>query len=477
MIYGLILIPLIGALAAWLVPDNRQRPLLLPLVATLHTAMVLDLLADTPPPVMGGWLYLDRLGALILLSCSVLFLVCAVYSVGYLGYRQERSNRVLCMGLLTCLAAMSLVAMAQHLALLWIAIETTTLAMAPLIYFNRNARSIEATWKYMLICSVGIALALLGLYFLAYATVLAHREPTLLLGSLLAQASHLSPAWLNGAFVFLLVGFGTKLGLAPLHTWKPDAYGEAPGLVGALLAGGLVNCAFLGLARIYQVCAAAGTLRFCQQALLALGFTSLIFAAVFTLRQADFKRLLAYSSVENVGLLAIGLGLGKGALFGAMAHLLFNGFTKGVLFLTGGNIHRSYNSKRTDRVRGVMARLPWSGGIFLAGFFAITGYPPFATFLGRFIIVSGAFTDGHLLVGSALILLLGVIFIGLGRTVLPMLLGKEPASMDNTGYRDQLLTVAPPLALVLAVLALGIWLPAPLQQLLQAAAALLEERP
>ena len=186
MIYGLILIPLMGALAAWLVPDNRQRPLLLPLVATLHTAMVLDLLADTPPPVMGGWLYLDRLGALILLSCSVLFLVCAVYSVGYLGYRQERSNRVLCMGLLVCLSAMGMVTMTQHLGLLWVALETTTVSMAPLIYFNHNARSIEATWKYLLLCSVGIGLALLGLLFLAYSTYVAQREATLLLGPLMA---------------------------------------------------------------------------------------------------------------------------------------------------------------------------------------------------------------------------------------------------------------------------------------------------
>ncbi|HEY6007949.1 MAG TPA: proton-conducting transporter membrane subunit [Geobacteraceae bacterium] len=474
MLYALVILPLFGALAAWLVPSNRHRPLLLPLFALLHTGLTVAAFLNPSPASPGGWILLDPLGKIILGVTTVLFLVCAVYAVGYLDFRQERSNRVLCAGLLVCLAAMTLATMAHHLGLLWVAVETTTLSMAPLIYFNRNARSIEATWKYMLICSVGIALALLGLYFLAYSTIVAGQEPTLLLEPLIASARHLSPAWLDAAFVFLLVGFGTKMGLAPLHTWKPDAYGEAPGLVGALLAGGLVNCAFLAISRIYQICMASGDVLFYQQALVAMGLVSMAFAAIFMLHQSDFKRLLAYSSVEHVGLLAIGLGLGGGALFGALFHLVNNGLTKGVLFLTSGNIHRSYGSKNRDVARGALRRLPWSGGLFLAGFFAITGSPPFSPFLSEFAIISGAFSQGHHLVGGLTLVFLAVIFIGMASTVLMVVTGKIPKDLAKTSYRDCALTVAPPLVLMALVLMLGIWLPAPLRQVLQDATHLLE---
>jgi len=477
MIALLLTIPLLGSIAAWVMPDNRQRPLILPLVAALHLIIALALLAATPPPTLNGWIYLDPLGKLVLLGVSILFFFCAIYSVGYLAYRQERSNRTLCMGLSLCLAAMSLVTVSQHLGLLWVAIETTTLTMAPLIYFNRNARSIEATWKYMLICSVGIAMALLGLYFLAYATIVANHEPTLLLAPLLAGAKALSPAWLNGAFIFLLVGFGTKIGLAPLHTWKPDAYGEAPGLVGALLAGGLVNCGFLGICRICQICMAAGNTLFFQEALIGLGFLSMMTAAVFVLKQADFKRLLAYSSVEHIGFMAIGLGMGKGALSGTLFHLFNNGLTKGVLFLTAANIHRSYNSKRVDRVRGVMGRLPWSGWLFLAALFAITGSPPFSTFISEFMILSGIFDSGRAAAGVAIIVLFGIIFIGMATTILPILTGRAGKDLDDSGYRDRVLTVAPPFTLMLLALLFGIWIPAPLQTILAEAAALLRAQP
>jgi hydrogenase-4 component F len=225
-------------------------------------------------------------------------------------------------------------------------------------------------------------------------------EPSLLLDDLMRDAGKLSSGWVHAAFVFLLVGFGTKMGLAPLHTWKPDAYGEAPGLVGALLSGGLVNLAFLALVRVYQLCLATKEIDFFQNALIVMGLFSMIVAAIFVARQADFKRMLAYSSVEHVGIMAVALGLGGKAIFGVLFHVLANGLTKGVLFLSSGNIHRSYNSKSTDHVRGALRRLPWSGGLFLAGFIAITGSPPFAPFISEFTIISSAFIQGQFLVGA-----------------------------------------------------------------------------
>ncbi|WP_041970072.1 proton-conducting transporter membrane subunit [Geobacter sp. OR-1] len=477
MLSVFVSIPLLGALIAWVIPDNRVRPYVLPVVGLSHLAMTAWLLGNAPPQSPGGWIWLDPLGKIVLLCISLLFTVCAVYAVGYLGYRQERSNRVLCMGLLTCLSAMTLVTICQHLGLLWVAVETTTVTMAPLIYFNHNARSIEATWKYLLICSVGIALALLGLLFLAYSTHVAHREATLLLGPLMFSAPELNQGWLHAAFIFLLVGYGSKMGLAPLHTWKPDAYGEAPGLVGALLAGGLVNCAFLAILRVYQICLASVTeVIFFQKALIGMGLLSMAIAAIFMARQADFKRMLAYSSVEHVGILAIGLGLGKGALFGALFHLLNNGLTKGVLFLSSGNIHRSYSHKTTDVVRGALTRLPWSGGLFLAGFIAITGSPPFSPFLSEYSIVSSAFIEGQYAVGGLFLLFLTVVFIGMALTVLPLVMGEPTPNLEPTDYRDRLLTVGPPFFMMLVVLLLGVWPPEFLLQLLRDGAALLEVR-
>ncbi len=474
MFAALIILPLIGAAVTWLIPFDRLRPKILSLFAFAHLGLTIQMLSFTPPESPGGWFHLDALGKIVLLSTSVLFLTCAIYSIGYLFYRRERSNRVLCVGLLVCLSAASLVTITHHLGLMWVALETTTISMAPLIYFNRNARSIEATWKYLLICSVGVALALIGLYFLAYATIVARVEPSLLLDDLIRDAGKLSSGWVHAAFVFLLVGFGTKMGLAPLHTWKPDAYGEAPGLVGALLSGGLVNLAFLALLRIYQLCLATKEILFFQNALIVMGLFSMVMAAIFMARQADFKRMLAYSSVEHVGIMAVALGLGGKAIFGALFHILANGLTKGVLFLSSGNIHRSYNSKSTDHVRGALRRLPWSGGLFLAGFIAITGSPPFAPFISEFTIVSSAFIQGRMLIGAIFLTSLAIIFIGMAMTVLPMVMGEAPADSETTSYRDTIGTVGPPFFLLLLVFVLGIWIPDPLMTLLRDASALLE---
>ena len=480
MIYlALLLVPLAGAFISWYIGSNLRRPRFLPLVGLAHFILTLTALIFRPAPVLSGWIALDPLGMVVLLSISVLSLACTVYAAGYLPLRRKRSNQVLCFGMLACLSAMTLVAVSHHLGLLWVAVEATTLSMAPLIYFNRNARSIEATWKYLLICSVGIALALLGLFFLAYATLVAGQETTLLLDPLIAGARRLSPDWLNAAFIFLVVGYGTKMGLAPLHTWKPDAYGEAPGLVGALLAGGLVSCALLAVVRVYQICMASGYIRFCQQTMVGMGLLSMAFAALFMLRQTDFKRMLAYSSVEHVGILALALGIGRGVLFAALFHVVNNGLAKGVLFLASGNIHRSYGTKNAEKVRGLLQGLPISGGLFLAGFFAVTGSPPFSTFLSEFGIISGAFGAGHPVVAGFMLLFMAIIFIGMASTILPMMMGSAPREHGTVvvGYRDRFLTVAPPMGLMALVLILGIWLPQPLRQLLADAARLLEVPP
>ena len=195
---------------------------------------MLAVLAAPEPAALGGWIVLDRLGRPFLGFLSVLFLLASFYAPSLPRRLAGASNRVFCACLLTFLSMMTLIIESHHLGLMWIALEANTLASGPLLYFHRNPRSLEATWRYLLIGSVGIALALLGSFFLGYAALHAGLEGSLFFDDLIRQAPLLSRPWLHAAFVLLLIGYGTKMGLAPMHTWKPDAYGEAPGLVGAL---------------------------------------------------------------------------------------------------------------------------------------------------------------------------------------------------------------------------------------------------
>lgn len=477
MAFALILIPLLLAAVAAAVPSNRARPWLLPATATVHLALTLVVLARPELTVSAPWLVLDPPGRIVLLVVSTLFLLCSIYAVGYLHHRAERSNRVFCVCLLTFLGVMGLVTWSHHLGLMWVAIEATTLVTAPLIYFNRTPHSLEATWKYLLVGSVGIALALLGTFFLAYASLHEGLDSTLTFEDLLRHAPRLSKPWLHAAFVLLLVGYGTKMGLAPMHTWKPDAYGEAPGVVGAIFAGGVTSCAFLAVLRVYHICHAAGEGAYTSRLLLCIGLFSMAVAGLFMVGQRDFKRLLAYSSVEHMGILVVGLGIGGPALFGTLLHVVTNGLTKGVLFLSSGNIHRAYASKSTDQVRGAMRRLPLSGSMFLAGFLAIAGSPPFGPFVSEFAILNGALATGRFATGALFLFLLFVVFVGMGATVLRVVQGPAPAEVRDSPYRDGLSTGTPVVVLMALVLLLGIYIPAPLAALLHDAARFLDGAP
>jgi hydrogenase-4 component F len=489
MIYLLILFPLVMAAVAFAVPSNRWRPWLLPLGGLGHLVLVLgaigSLFSGPVAPEMGGWLALDALGKIVLGLVSVLFFLCSLYAPGYLALRSDRPNRVFCANLFVSLAMMTLVTLSHHLGLMWVAMEATTLVNAPSLYFNHTARSLEATWKYLLTGSVGIALALFGSFFLAYASLKGGLESTLLFGQLIQDAPRLSLPWLHAAFVLLFIGYGTKMGLAPMHTWKPDAYGEAPSMVGALLAGGVTSCAFLAILRVYQICRAGPEAEFASEILVFMGLLSMAVAAVFMVRQRDFKRMLAYSSVEHMGILVLGVGIGGLALYGALLHLINNGLTKGVLFLSAGNIHRAYGSKVTDDVRGALRRVPLSAGLFFAGFLAITGSPPFAPFVSEFTILNGAFAGGQFLTGALFVVLLGVVFIGMGSTVLAVVQGDpvdgsiraDPSPLTPLkGYRDTLRTTGPVLLFLALVLLLGLYVPQPLEALLREATALVEGR-
>jgi hydrogenase-4 component F len=508
MLLAMILLPVLFAAAAFLLRADPPRRALLVLGAAAHAGLTAAAWYRRPGPALGGWLALDGIGLVFLSITSVLFLAAAVYAVGYL--RGERSGRredfvegvffvnapeaVFSGTLLLFLSTMTFVASSQHFGLLWVAVEATTLASAPLIYFHRHDRSLEATWKYLMICSVGIALALLGNFFLAVAASAGGGEPApLIAGDLAREAARLDAAWLKAAFLFFLVGYGTKMGLAPMHTWLPDAHSEAPSVVSALLSGALLNCAFLGILRVFGVCAAAGLAPFAQELLVGFGLLSMGFAAVFILGQADYKRLLAYSSVEHMGILALAVGLGGGAVFGGLFHAANHSLAKGMLFLLAGNILAAYRTKSAGEVRGVLRALPVTGVLWIAGFLAITGSPPFGPFLSELTILKAALDQGRGVVAFLYLALLFLAFAGMGAAALRMAQG-EPAGAGRarageaagalrartgeTGReaREGLLAVLPPALLGALVLLFGIYLPPAVEGLLHEAALALGGR-
>ena len=476
MLFLLVLFPLAVAALALLIPWDRWRPLVLPFLGMGHLILTLLVLV-VPEGFDSGWVGLDAVGRLAILCISGLFFFCSIYAVGYLRYWKQRPNRIFTACFSGLLGLLSLVVLSRHLGLLWVAIEGSTLVSAPLIYFNHNKLSIEATWKYLLIGSVGIALALLGTFFLAYSALSGGMAATLSFDELIRGAPGLSKTWLRAAFILLLVGYGTKMGLAPMHSWKPDAYGESPGVVGALFAGGITTAAFLALVRVYQICQAAGETAFVSLLLLIMGALSMAVAGLFLIGQKDLKRMLAYSSVEHMGILVLGLGIGKTAFFGTLLHVVNNTATKGVLFLSAGNIQRAFGSKSIDVVRGAFRRLPVSGALFLAGFLAITGSPPFAPFVSEFAILKGSLDAGNFFVAGLFLVLLLVVFIGMGSTVLKAVQGRFPQGVGDPSYRDGFLSAAPAIGLMALVLLLGVVLPPPLRQLVDDAVHALEGQP
>lgn len=475
----LVIVPLMGAALAALWPSNRTRPWLLPVVGLVHFVLTFWLFIDPPALVPNVWLGFDPLARAVLPVVSLLFLVCGAYGVSYLKVRSERPNRVFVALLLVVLAMLSAGHQARHLGLLWIATETVTLAAVPLLHFNGTPRAFEATWKYLLVGGTGIALSLLGSFALGYASLHGGGDGDLTFVALTAQGAGLSRPWVLTAWVLLLVGYGTKMGLAPMHTWKPDAYGEAPGIVGAILAGGVTTVAFTALLRVRAVVGAAGEGPITDRTLLVIGLFSMLVAALFLLGTRDFKRMLAYSSVEHMGILSIGAALGPAGVAAALFHVWTNGLTKGALFLSAGNIRRAAGSASMDDVRGMAIITPRSAAIFVAGMFAVTALPPFGPFFSELQLVRAALASGH---GAATAMFLGCLlfaFFGLTRVVFGIVDGRPRTEVRTHGKRfvETAGVIVPPLVLLGFSLWLGLFTPAVLREAWSAAVAQLFPTP
>ena len=475
----LIIVPLLAAAVAAAWPSNRTRPLLLPATGLIHTLLCGWLFFDPPAVAPDAWLAFDPLARAVLPAVSLLFLVCAWYGVGYLKVRSERPNRIFIASLLAVLGLLSAGHQARHLGLLWIFTEAVTLAAVPLLHFNGTPRAFEATWKYLLVGGTGIALSLLGSLCLGYASLHGGGEGNLTFVALMAQGAGLSRPWVLIAWVLLLVGYGTKMGLAPMHTWKPEAYGEAAGIVGAILAGGVTSVAFTAILRIRSVVGAAGAGGIADHTLLAIGLFSMLVAVLFLLGTRDFKRMLAYSSVEHMGILTIGAALGPAGVAASLFHVWSNSLTKGALFLSAGNIRRAAGSASMDEVRGMHALAPRSAAMFVTGMFAVTACPPFGPFFSELKVLKAALAGGHAAGAAMFLACLLLAFLGLTRVVFGIVDGR-PRNRAKAGGKRFVETaglILPPLLLLGCSLWLGLLQPELLHEVWAAAAAQLYPSP
>jgi hydrogenase-4 component F len=487
MLIILLLIPLLASGFCFIVPSRRW----LELVTVVGTAVVLILAGLAAHQVMhsgymselSDWLYADALSVLTLLVIAFVSFTTPLYSVGYLredmreqdvtqgeGLRHLRRYYVL---FNLFVFSMLVVPLSNSLGVLWIAIEGTTLASLFLVSFYGTGEALEAAWKYVIVGSVGIALALFG-------TILAYYSAVQVLGasydlnwSVLAPvAAHLNPSIMRLAFLFIVVGYGTKAGLAPMHTWLPDAHSEAPSPISALLSGVLLNCAMYGILRFYALAVPSLGHAYPAALLLTFGLFSLLIAALLIFRQHDYKRLLAYSSVEHMGIIALGVAFGGAlGLYGALLQVLNHAITKSLMFFASGQVLLKYETKDIGRVSGVIKLMPVTGGMLLLGGLALTGSPPFSVFISEFSILSAGFRQGYVVAAIAMLVLIALIFVGFLFYLNNMVFGKVNPAI-KPGEMSYLSIVAMGLSALLIV-GLGFFIPNPLSDLLHQASAVL----
>jgi len=450
----------------------------------LAAGVASQVLRSGPLSLWDGFLYADALSALVILLNASVALVCSFYAVGYLR-EDERTGALdgeagshgaavklrMYYSLTPLLVfSMVLVTLANNLGVMWAAIELTTLASVFLVTFYGNVTSLEAAWKYAMIGGVGLSMALFGTLLTYYA---GHKLPGsdglagLNWSNLVNQAAQLDKTSMRMAFILILLGYGTKAGLAPMHTWKPDAYSEAPVPSAAILAAAMLNCAIYGLVRFYVLTSRCLGAEYPGNLLLLLGLFSMGIAVPFVLVQKNFRRMLAYSTIDQAGMMITALGLGgKLAAFALMLHMTFHTVAKSLLFLSAGNIYQCFKTDLFQKLKGGVLRvLPLTGATFCLGTMAVVGMPPFGLFQSEFLMIRTAFGTEHFLAGAFFILFGLGVFTGVTLHVSGMLLGtsEEPRAAWHP-WRD-----TPIVILAVLLIVTGFWLPAPLLELIRRA--------
>jgi hydrogenase-4 component F len=475
---GLLLIPPVTGLLCRLLRRQAATEAINAAGATLTlvagVALAVRVFRDGPVAAFGDALYVDALGALLIGVIVAVGWCAALYSVGYLrhdlAHGEVPRNQLgwYYLGFHGFIWTMLLTGMVNNLGLLWVAIEATTIVSALLVGFYRTPAALEAAWKYLILCTVGIAFALFGVLLTYYASLQAFDSgATLDWTALVAGADRLDPGVMKIAFAFILIGFGTKAGFAPLHTWLPDAHSQAPSPVSAILSGVLLNCAVVGILRFHLI--ASGTALgpdFSSRLLIGFGVLSVAVAVPFLLVQTDIKRLLAYSSVEHIGLIAVAIGFGGPiGVFAGLLHLVNHALTKALLFFVAGELVQRYGTRHIRAIRGVVTGAPLLGSLLLIGAFAITGLPPFGIFVSELGIVSAGFRAGYWPLAALLIALLAFVFAGIFNHVARMAFGPEGnrRAAGDLGRGSGVLLGLP----IVAITILGLYVPPPLTNALQ----------
>jgi hydrogenase-4 component F len=415
---------------------------------------------------------IDALAAIMMLIISLVGLATTVYSVEYLrretskgivGFSKVKQYFVL---LNLFLAAMLLAVTSGNPIFTWISIEATTLSTAFLISFYNKPQAIEAAWKYLIINSIGLLLGFFGT-LLFFTSLIGMKDMGFTTWSTLqANASHFDPTIAKIAFIFVLIGYGTKVGIAPMHTWLPDAHSKAPAPISALLSGVLLNVAFVAIVRFKVIADASIGEAFSQKLLIAFGLLSMVVASLIILTQTNYKRLLAYSSIENMGFIALGFGFGGLGTFAALLHMIYHALIKSALFLSAGTVLLKYSSTKIANIRGMITALPKTGIIFFIGLFAIAGTPPCGIFFTKLFIL----TTGIKMHPAATITAIGAVsllFVGFFKHVTAMAFGEKQSEIA-AGEKMGALIIAP-LSLLVIALYLSFHMPPFLHALLKTA--------
>jgi hydrogenase-4 component F len=387
-----------------------------------------------------------HLNILFLMILSAIFAGVVVYSRSYFKTSDisAKEHTYYSMGILFFVFAMTGTILSTNLGLSWVFIEATTLASAYLIYFNKTKHALEASWKYVFICSIGISLAFVGIILLTIGT---GKINSLFFDDLYINANKIVPIWLKLSFVFILVGFGTKMGLAPVHAWLPDAHSEAPSPISALLSATLLNSAFLIILKFYKLMELTHLDNYARILLLAMGLLSLFITAVFVFNINNYKRMLAYSSIENMGIISIAIAVGGLAVYAAMLHLLAHSLIKAAFFLTAGNILKLFKTKNINDISGIVKQDKLTGWLWVSCFVGIAGIPPSPLFLSEFLILRAMFEENYIILAVIFSVLLTVIIYGIGKSVIKMNFGnikavKEFSTLSKGMYLPQLIFIA-----------------------------------
>jgi hydrogenase-4 component F len=420
-----------------------------------------------------GFLRADAVSTVFVIATAFVYACAALYSIGYVREHSRRSRymRLFYLGLNTFAWSMLCAPLVDGLALLWVAIEITTVVSALLVAVDRTKSSAEAAWKYVLIASAGLGLGLLATIVLYYAGSQVYGASyDLTLSQLIAAGPRLPATPARFAFALAVLGYGTKVGLVPVHTWLPDAHSEAPTPISGMLSGSLLVVSFYAVLRYVQITSGTLGVTFDRNVLIVFGVLSLLVASLSLLRQRDVKRLLAYSSIEHMGILCLGVGFGAPiALAGVLLHVLAHAAAKGNAFFAAGVLVQKYGTKDIRRIRGGLDLLPWTAPLLLCAVLALSALPPFGIFRSEFEIVAGGLGDGHTTFAAILVVLVTVAFMGMMISFTRMLF--VPASMT----RDARLAakgevsawmVAPMVLGLIALLVLGVHPPDVLSHLL-----------